>query len=161
MESETSDTSQSTSIDSDLFDTSLDSSESVCSLDSDSTEVDDATNDGDDRYAHLNLDDTFHRPLYEGAKLTVFESYLHLMQYSLRHGLTKQASSDLLSLIAKHLPLESMVSLYKLRKFFQDMYGDISFKNHYCCSDCHAPLSATCPNGCDKPAVLQFLSVPT
>lgn len=164
--SDASDTSHSTSIDSELS-TSFCSSESSCSLDSDSTEVDDSdgsyrsTSDDDD--AHLNCDDIFQRPLYEGAKLTVFESYLHLMQYTLRHGLTKQASSDLLSLVAEHLPSETMVSIYKLRKFFQDTYGDISFNNHYCCSKCHTPLpdpKASCTNGCDKSSALQFLTVP-
>ena len=85
------------------------------------------------------------------------------MQYSLRHGLTKQATSDLLGLVAKHLPSESMVSLYKLRKFFQDMYGDISLQDHYCCAECHAPLSdtgTTCDNGCSETTVLKFLYVP-
>ena len=38
------------------------------------------------------------------------------MQFSLRHGLTKQASSDLLTLVGEHFPSNSIVTLYKLRK---------------------------------------------
>lgn len=42
--------------------------------------------------------------LYEGSKLTVFQSYILVMKYALRHGLTKRALSDLLDLIGLHLP---------------------------------------------------------
>ena len=42
--------------------------------------------------------------LYNGSKLTTFDSYLLIMKYGLRHGLTKQALSDLLNLIEIHLP---------------------------------------------------------
>ena len=149
------------SIDSEILDTSLESAGSIDSLTSDCIDHSgDSTTDDEVQVE----DDSFNRPLYENAKLTVFESYLSLLQYSLRHGLTKQASSDLLNLVGKHLPTESMISLHMLKKFFQDKYGDLSaFKSHYCCSSCHSPLSdkkATCPTGCNMPAVTQFLSVP-
>lgn len=106
-------------------------------------------------------DASFNRPLYVGAKLSVFESYFSVMSYSLRHSLTKQAVSDLVSLIDMHLPSSSMVSLYKLRKFFLNLYEDITFEAHYCCSVCHSPLEdATnrCPHSCAKGSI-EFLSI--
>ena len=83
-----------------------------------------------------NYEDSFIPP----SKLTVFVSYLSLMQYSLRHGLTKQAFIDLLGLVGRHIPTNSMVSLYTLRKFFQDTYGNVFFNIHYCCTGCHVLL---------------------
>ena len=148
------------SVDSEILDTSLDSAGSVDSLNSDC--IDNSGDSTTDDEVQVE-DDSFSRPLYEGAKLSVFESYLSLLQYSLRHGLTKQASSDLLNLVGKHLPTESMISLHMLKKFFQEKYGDLTFKSHYCCSCCHSPLSdenSTCPSGCDMLAPTQFLSVP-
>ena len=51
--------------------------------------------------------------LYNSSKLTVFESYLLIMKYSLRHGLTKRAIGDLLDLVGMHLPEFSMISVYR------------------------------------------------
>ena len=44
------------------------------------------------------------QPLYNGLKLTTFQSYLLLMKYGLHHGLTKLELSDLLNLEELHLP---------------------------------------------------------
>lgn len=55
--------------------------------------------------------------LYEGSKLTVFQSYLHVMKCALRLGLTKQALSDLLNLVGMHLPESSMISLYRYMSY--------------------------------------------
>ena len=119
--------------------------------------------------------------LYESSKLTVFQSYLLIMKYALRHGLTKQALSDLLNLVGMHLPESSMISLYRymsyihycprgllwffihrLRKFFLNLYEDISFTKHCCCSVCHRPIGADsdgrCKNGCDGTS-LSFLTI--
>ena len=54
-----------------------------------------------------------HQPLYDGSKLTMFESHLVILKYGLRHGLTKLALSDLLNLVGMHLPKTCMVSLYR------------------------------------------------
>lgn len=166
-----SDTSQSSSIDSNVFETSnedmtsRDEQEDMTS-NAETTNTNDPTSSDEDLLppsTPRNIDSTFHQPLYDGAKLTVFDSYLSLMQYSLRHGLTKQAFIDLLGLVGRHIPTNSIVFLYKLRKFFQGTCGDVSFKIHYCCSGCHAPLcnlESTCPNGCDQAVALEFLVVP-
>ena len=47
----------------------------------------------------MNIDEALYQPLYEGAKLSILDSYFQLMQFSLRHSLTKQAFSDLLNVI--------------------------------------------------------------
>ena len=112
---------------------------------------------------NLSPDDRFLKPLYDGAKLSVFESYSLLLQYSLRHSLTKLAFSDLLQLVGQHLPTGSMASLYKVKKFFLELYGDITFKLCYCCSCCHSLLEdseTTCCNSCDGAGVVEFLSIP-
>ena len=59
---------------------------------------------------------TDNRYLYEGSKLTAFQSYLLTMKYALRHGLTKLALSDLLDLVGMLIPDSSMVSLYRYKR---------------------------------------------
>ena len=149
------DTSQSFSIDSDILTTTFQESLEPHDVPGSLAEERD--------FPTLNIENSFHQPLYEGAGLTIFESYLSLMQFSLRHGLTKHASSNLLTLVGEHLPSNSMVSLYKLRKFFEDAYDDMSFTTHYCCACCHAYLSdveSICPNGCEVSGAMEFLTVP-
>ena len=102
------------------------------------------------------------KPLYPGGRLTVLESYMSITKYSLRHSLTKQALSDLLDLLDCHLPTTRMVSLHKFRKYFLELYEDITFSTHYCCTVCQSPLenaSSTCRNGCDKIGSIEFLSI--
>ena len=69
---------------------------------------------------------------------------------------------DLLSLVGQHLPKASLSSLYKLKKCFLDLYDDISFNVHYCCSGCHSPFEdrhSVCLNGCSSTAT-EFLTIP-
>ena len=139
------------------LDSELESEASSIFLD-DSLEssIDDST----ENVEALTIDASFRQPLYDGAKLSTFESYLLIMNYSLRHSLTKQAVSDLLNLVGMHLPT-SMASHYKLKNFFQDLYADIAFKIHYCCSLCHSPFDdakAVCRHGCDGTA-MEFLTI--
>ena len=131
----------SSDVDSDL---DIDSDFSICSdiyetgLNSSYAASDE--NDITSSFANFSLDDKFLKPLYDGAKLSVFESYSLLLQHSLRRSLTKRAFSDLLQLVGQHLPTGSMASLYKVKKFFLDLYGDITFKLCHCCSCCHSLL---------------------
>lgn len=127
--------------------------------------LDASNSDASDMQAHnhdgLNIDPSLQQPLYEGANLTTWDSYLMIMKYALRHGLTKQAVKDLLELVGMHLPHSSTISVYKLKKFFLDLYEDISFNVHHCCSLCHSPFAdveASCPNGCDRGAT-EFLTI--
>ena len=113
--------------------------------------------------ADIRINESFKKPLYDGADLTVFESYSLLLQYSLRHGLTKRAFSELLQLVGVHLPTKSMASLYKVKKFFLDLYGDIILEPRHCCSLCHSLLAdarADCPQGCTGATTVEFLSIP-
>ena len=98
------------------------------------------------------------QPLYDGTDITVWDSYMLLMQHSLRHCLTRQAFSDLLKVVGMLLPSKSMVSYYKLRKYFLDLYADIIFTPRYC----HSPLQtkeAACANGCIPTTSEEFLTV--
>ncbi len=101
-------------------------------------------------------------PLFPGSTLTVFGSYFLPLEYSLRHGLTKSAFSDLIGLVSKHLPIGSATtSLYKLRRYFVDLFSDIAYQTHYCCSCCHRHLEEAtqpCPSGCGGD-VIDFLTI--
>ena len=44
-----------------------------------------------DPFTRLEIHQSFYQPLYVGASLTILESYLKLIQFSLRHSLTKHA----------------------------------------------------------------------
>lgn len=121
-----------------------------------------ANDDTSPGFNGANVDERFMEPLYRGAGLSVFESYSLLLKYSLQHTLTKQAFSDLLQLVGAHLPTQSMASLYKVKKFFMELYGDITFKLYYCCSICHSLLEdddEVCPQECNG-ETLEFLSIP-
>lgn len=140
------------------FDSSVSMNNSVCFNSSSSMEEDSPTS-GDHS---LGVDDNFDTPLYPGSTMTYFESHLQVFQYALRHRLTKTAFSDLLNLIDAHLPPSNcMLSLYKLKKHFLQLYKDITYTTHFCCSNCHASLSSLefpCPNQCEEEA-MEFLSI--
>ena len=108
-------------------------------------------------------DETLYQPLYEGANLSVLDSYLQLMQFSLRHSLTKQAFDDLLNVISLHLPTNPNMSAYRLKKFFLTQYHDISFTKHHCCSSCNTNLDGNTTGACSKPgckgSAIELLSI--
>ena len=106
----------------------------------------------------------FHTPLYEGADLTILDSYLLLYQYSLRHCITQTAFSELISLVDTHLPKDakSATSLYKLRKFFETNLNDLGSQLYSYCAKCHRLLEGdleptVSPNGCGGDQVNKFL----
>jgi hypothetical protein len=96
--------------------------------------LEDGKDEVEDRFHGVNVDEALFKPLYEGAKLSILDSYFQLMQFSLRHSLTKQAFSDLLNVICLHLPTNPSMSAYKLKKLFLGLFHDISFLKHHCCS---------------------------
>ena len=77
--------------------------------------------------------DPLDQPLYDGVQMTVWDTYLLLMQHSLRHNLTKRAFSDLLKVVGTLLPRESFTSYYRLRKYFMNEYEDLTLSRHFCC----------------------------
>ena len=145
---------------SDDVDVSLDCSTSSTDCDPDTSSTNASSSDRSATPDDGSMD-PLSQPLYNGATITLLDSYMLLMQHSLRHSLTKQAFSDLLRLVGMLLPNKSMVSYYRLHKFFLDMYGDIMFTKHYCCAECHSPLhdkEGSCCNGCSSTAI-EFLTV--
>ena len=98
------------------------------------------------------------------VQIFVFDSHLLVFQYSIRHGLTKKAFSELFALIAVHLPQSAKVpsSVYTLKKFFIEIYPEVSSVPQFYCSKCHQLLGeavSTCDNGCNA-GKKQFLHIP-
>lgn len=89
--------------------------------------------------------------LYEGSDITLEDSYAAISVYSLRHGLTKKATSDLIELISLHLPhgAHGIRSLYYLKKRFREAFKDLEVTKHYYCKGCLGPLKSKEP--CDGP----------
>ena len=118
------------------FDSCTDKNDSLC-FDS-SASMDDSPTVGltesvrDD--PSLDGSDNFDVPLYPGSSMTYFESHLQVFHYALRHRLTKTAFSDLLNLIDAHLPPSNCMASYKLKKHFLQLYKDIKYQTHFCCS---------------------------
>ena len=87
-------------------------------------------------------------PVYPGANMTVEESVLSIMKYSLKHKTTYAALSDLLELISLHLPYESnkehLKSLYFLKKAFAASKDedDIVSPVYYCQTCFAGPLQS-------------------
>ena len=108
----------------------------------------------------------FSTPLYEGADITVFESYLLAFQYATRHSLTKKAFEELLQLISIHIPPSAQAprSVYQLKRFFCGMFPSASPTIHYYCTFCQSKLTeqeSNCTtNGCPGKEKGQFISVP-
>ena len=138
------------------FDSYLGDNDSLC-FDSGESMEDDSPTESISGNLSLDGNDNFDEPLYPGSTMTFFESYLQVFQYALHYRLTKTAFSDLLNLIDAHLPPSNcMVSLYKLKKHFLQLYH-----LYVCCSNCHASLSTLefpCPNQCEAEA-MDFLSI--
>ncbi len=103
-------------------------------------------------------------PMYEGAQLTILDSYATLLCFAIRHGLSKQALSELIQLVNLHLPhsSQSLKSVYKLKKLFTDTFDDLQAKPYNYCSSCHALLDGDkCSNTlCDEAPQCKFVMVP-
>ena len=81
------------------------------------------------------------KPLYSGTSVSVEDSILSIMKYSLKHKTTYAAISDLLELISLHLPYgsnkEHLRSLYFLKKAFAATEDQDEFVAvHYYCQSC-------------------------
>ena len=125
-----------------------------------STDANDSSEERPTTSASDDAVDPLEQPLYDGADITLWETYVLLMQHSLQHSLTKQAFSDLLKVVGLLLPSKCMVSYYKLRKYFLDLYGDVGFSRCYCCAKCHSSIPAegvACSNGCADSVPFEFL----
>ena len=162
-----SDENSSTSISSDSSDetssTSI-SSDSECDTDDLETSV---TDPELIRECGLSSMKEFHTPLYDGAELSVLDSHLLMYQYALRHCITTQAFTELISLVETHMPRNSRAisSLYKLRKFFEENFNDTKCQVYEYCSKCHRLIDSEttgvpCSSGCEGATVNKFIYVP-
>ena len=139
-----------------------DYSDDTCS--SDSEMQDNSTSTPTKSPNFPGLPSEFLHPLYDGADLNVIDSYLLLLQYSLRHSLTKKAFSELIQLVSVHLPSasKSAESLHKLKGIFIKLFDDIKSVSCKYCSKCHRLLESTttvCPSGCCV-SIDEFLHIP-
>lgn len=107
--------------------------------------------------------DPFSSVLYEGADITIFESYFLLFQFAVRHSLTGKAFSELLQLIGVHIPRSSKAakSVYNLKKYFIKMFPHARSTAHHYCSVCLSvlPNNERC-SSCLESDVEEFVSIP-
>ena len=114
--------------------------------------------------SELSEETPFSQKLYEGAPITAFESHMLCFQFAVRHSLTNVAFTELLQLVGAHLPQCNVpTSVYRLKKFFLDLFPHAKCCTHDYCTDCHRLLK---PNqlcqtaGCGSLNSDQFISIP-
>ena len=105
------------------------------------------------------------RHLYDGAQINVLESYILMLQFALKHTLTKKVFEELLLLIIAHLPKEAKIpkSIYKLKQYFVALLPKVKITTHQYCKVCHELLSdskANCAGNCHPRKVGEFVYVP-
>ena len=76
--------------------------------------------------------------LYEGAPITVSASYLMLFFFAKKFNLTIEGFQGLLDLVKCHCPKVNKCasSVYKLKKYFNDMFGEETHQVLRYCSVC-------------------------
>ena len=102
-------------------------------------------------------------PLYDGADISVLDSYLLTYQFALKHGLSKVALDELIRLLTAHMPRTSKAatSLHTLEKYFAQ-HLEISTEIHRYCDTCHQLVEAgsdQCASGCQS-TIRTFVVVP-
>ena len=145
------------------------SSDSECDTDDSETSLTDPAELNHDEYeCRLSSMKEFHTPLYDDAELSVLDSHLLMYQYALRHCITTQAFTELISLVETHMPRNSRAvsSLYKLRKFFEENFNDTKCQAYEYCSKCHRLIDLErtgevgCSSGCEGATINTFVYVP-
>lgn len=88
------------------------------------------------------------KKLYNGCPLSVSESMVLILLFSLRHSITGECLADLLTLITLHFALPNLCtsSLYLFRKYFKDMKSPLIF--HKFCSYCFSPIDCEGGSNC-------------
>ena len=107
------------------------------------------------------------KPIYHGASITVAQSAILILSFALRHNITGECLSDLLTLIAFHCIDANGIhkSLYRFRAFFSDLKAPLQF--HKYCSKYEylfGDENVTCPicncNLNNKDNVSYFVEIP-
>lgn len=96
-------------------------------------------------------------PLYNGSDMSSFDYHTSLMEFTLKHHLTKQGYKDLLVLVARTLPTPNIAvkSEYVMRKYFHGAVCKTpKVTVHHHCSNCHHLFDPNdsilqCPNICN------------
>ena len=109
--------------------------------------------DEDNRNSPIVSDDE--RRVFEDCPLTESSSNLLILNYSIRHNLTLQATSDLLDLLRLHCPVSNTIPS-SLHRFYNQL-PKLNYPTtlHYFCSSCLQLVPSkqifTCPNiSCGK-----------
>lgn len=93
--------------------------------------------------------------IFEGCAHTHLSSYTMVMMLVMKHSLTRQAFTDILSLISSHLPPNTTyeTSTYKVKDFLKSRMDSHTCTKQPFCEECHRLLSADqrtcveCDNG--------------
>lgn len=104
-------------------------------------------------------------PIYGGAQVTVFESYVLAFQFSVRHSLTKTAFAELLQLISVHIPKSACYpkNVQRVKHFFLQYFPHATPKVHSYCTYCLSvvPSNGSCTRvDCPDVNKDQFISIP-
>ena len=98
---------------------------------------------------------------YEGAPITAFESHMLCFQFAVRHSVTSVAFTELVGALLPRCNVST--SVYRLKKFFLDLFPHAKCCTHDYCTNCHRLLK---PNqlcqttGCGSLNSDQFISIP-
>ena len=132
---------------------------------SDNPQCDDHQSDRTDKRPKLGKLGNESEDLYKGSNVAVFQAYLMIFQFALKHHLTTCAFSELLLLLKVLLPQASQLprTVYMLKAFFWRAYPDLKTVEHCYCQWCHTLIDSggKCTNPlctCDK--VNKFITVP-
>lgn len=121
------------------YETQVELTEDIADL-MEEIEIEDASAKTQDENNESNL-------LYEQAKVTVGESLLLIMTFSIRHKLSMVATADLLRLIELHCPLSNLAitEMRKFRQYFKHLNHPI--KKHFSCPNpkCQVYISSEEP----------------
>ena len=97
--------------------------------------------DDTSRYTYTTADEA-RKPIYKGYSHSLLTSYTSVMLFVTKHSLSKEAFSDLLLLIATHLPVSNVYtkSIYKVKEFLKDFIDVKEPELHSLCENCHQIL---------------------
>ncbi|XP_013421011.1 uncharacterized protein LOC106181232 [Lingula anatina] len=133
-----------------------------CYADDEDEVVSDEEKSGDE-YTYREPSGPAHEPLYQGARLTLFESMLLIMVFIMRHQLSGEATNDLLMLLELHCLMPNMCrrSIHLFYSFFNELKTPVQ-KHFYCkfCNTYHGPTSQPICTSCNKQEEGYFMYIP-
>ena len=109
--------------------------------------------------------DPFDEALYDGANISVFESYFLSFQFAVRHSLTIESFSELLQLISVHVPQSAKTarSVHSLKRYFLSLFPHATYRVHRYCTSCLGELrdgNSCSTDGCSCSTHGEFISIP-